>query len=101
MVLQFPTLAGHAFLSVDDMKIFATHGHIYGLDNLPLLSNGDYLLCGHIHIPVQRPMGNFTYLNPGSLSLPKDGTPHSYMTLENGNFIWHDLETGASFEPLC
>ena len=101
MVLRFPVLAGHAYLSVDETKIFATHGHVYGLDNLPPLCKGDYLLCGHIHIPVHRPLGDFTYLNPGSLALPKDGTPHSYMTLEDGIFIWHDLENGNCFEPLC
>ena len=31
------------------------------------------------------------YLNPGSVSIPKAGTPHSYMTLENGVFTWKEL----------
>ena len=41
-----------------------------------------------------------TYLNPGSLSLPKENTPRSYMTLENGVFRWHKLESGEEFTPL-
>ena len=58
-------------------------------------------MCGHTHLPVLRNMKKgFTYLNPGSLSLPKEGTPHSYLTLENGVFTWRDVVTGEAFEPL-
>ena len=100
MVLEFPMLAEYAFLSVDGVNVCATHGHNYGPDKLPPLTAGDYLLCGHIHLPVCRKMGEVTYLNPGSLSLPKENTPRSYMTLENGAFRWHKLETGEEFEPM-
>ena len=100
MVLEFPMLAEYAFLSVDGRSIFATHGHNYGPDNPPPLRTGDFLLCGHTHLPVCRNCGGYAYLNPGSLSLPKNGTPHSYMTLENGVFTWHDLFTGDVFQPL-
>ena len=100
MVLTFPILADYAFLFVDGLTICATHGHLYGPDNPPPLSEGALLLCGHTHLPVRRDCGTFTYLNPGSLSLPKSDTPHSYMTLENGVFTWHDLLTGEMFHPL-
>ncbi|MCI8813006.1 MAG: phosphodiesterase [Oscillibacter sp.] len=100
MVLEFPMLAEYAFLAADGLKIFATHGHNYGPGNPPPLEAGDFLLCGHTHLPVCRDSGGFTYLNPGSLSLPKEGTPHSYMILEGGVFTWHDLFTGETFEPL-
>ena len=100
MVLEFPMLAEYAFLAADGLNIFATHGHNYGPDNPPPLRTGDFLLCGHTHLPVRRDLDGFTYLNPGSLSLPKEGTPHSYMTLANGVFTWHDLLTGTPFQPL-
>lgn len=100
MVLEFPMLAEYAFLSVDGRSIFATHGHNYGPDNPPPLREEDFLLCGHTHLPVHRNYGGYTYLNPGSLSLPKNGTPHSYMTLENGVFTWHNLFSGDIFQPL-
>lgn len=99
MVLRFPILAEYAFLALDGLTICATHGHTYGPDNPPPLRSGDYLLCGHFHVPVRRECGTFTYLNPGSLSLPKDNTPHSFMLLDNGVFSWHDLLTGAPFQP--
>lgn len=100
LVLNFPILAENAFLSVDGVTIFASHGHNCGPDVPPPLQKGDYLLCGHTHLPVCRKLGGITYLNPGSLSLPKENTPHSYMLLENGNFTWYDLETGKCFEPM-
>ena len=100
MVLNFPMLADYAFLSVDGVNLCATHGHTYGPDNPPPLRPGDYLLCGHIHLPVRRSLGQITYVNPGSLALPKEDTPRSYMTLEKGVFTWHELETGAEFQPL-
>ena len=38
------------------------------------------------------------YLNPGSLSLPKQNSPHSYMTLEDGVFVYKDLSGGVYHE---
>ena len=100
MVLQFPMMADSAHLYADGADIFATHGHLHGPDAPPPLRPGAYLLCGHTHLPVRRSYGSFTYLNPGSLSLPKEGTPHSYMTFADGQFTWHDLLTGEPFEPM-
>lgn len=100
MVLSFPVLAEHSILSMDGIEIFAAHGHHRGPDNVPPLQPGSFLLCGHTHLPVRRSLGTVTYLNPGSLSLPKEDTPHSYMTFENGSFFWYELETGTQFQPL-
>ncbi|MDD3347814.1 phosphodiesterase [Oscillibacter sp.] len=100
MVLHFPILAESCFLAVDALTLFATHGHACGPDNPPPLRKGDYLVCGHTHLPVRQDCGTFTYLNPGSLSLPKEGTPQSYLTMENGVFLWHRLSSGETFQPL-
>ena len=100
MVLPFPILADSAWLYVEDSAFFLTHGHLQGPDNPPPLAPWQFLVCGHTHLPVLRNLGKFTYLNPGSLSLPKDGTPHSYLTFENGVFTWRDVVTGQAFRPL-
>lgn len=92
MVLRFPVLAEYALLSLDSRLLFATHGHRFGKDNPPPLKPGDLLLCGHTHIPACEPVQEITYLNPGSVSIPKEGSPHSYMTLENGIFLWKSLD---------
>lgn len=100
MVLQFPMMADYAFLSAEGADLYLTHGHLQGPDNPPPLRPGECLVCGHTHLPVLRQTKRLTYLNPGSLALPKEGTPHSYLTLENGFFTWRDVITGAAFEPL-
>ena len=92
MVLSFPVMADYCALAVDGHVIYATHGHVHGEDNPPPLMPGDFLLCGHTHVPGCRRHETFTYLNPGSVSIPKEGSPRSYMTLEDGVFRWNTLE---------
>lgn len=92
MVLSFPVLADYAYLEVNGLRIFATHGHLYGEDNPPPLATGDILLCGHTHVPACRAHDGFTYLNPGSVSIPKEGSAHSYMILEDRTFTWKALD---------
>ena len=96
-VLQFPILADYALLSVGSRLLFVTHGHLFHLDALPPLHPGDILLHGHTHVPACETREGVTYLNPGSLAIPKEDSPHSYMTLEDGVFLWKDLLTGAVY----
>ena len=73
--------------------VYATHGHVHNLKNLPPLAPGDVLLHGHTHIPAWTEFGEGNlYLNPGSVSIPKEGSAHSYMTLEGETFLWKTLE---------
>jgi len=99
MVLQFPVLADYAVLQAGDRLIYATHGHVHNMQNVPFLQPGDILLHGHTHVPAWTPFGDHNlYLNPGSLSLPKQNSPHSYMTLEDGVFVYKDLSGGVYHE---
>lgn len=91
MVLDFPVLADYAYLDLNGLRIFATHGHLFGESNPPKLKAGDLLLCGHTHIPACKHIGEITYLNPGSISIPKEGSAHSYAVLENRTFTWKAL----------
>lgn len=92
MVLKFPVLADYAWLNANGLNIFATHGHHFGEDNPPPLASGDILLCGHTHVSCCHRHEGFAYLNPGSVSIPKENTPHSYMILENKTFLWKELD---------
>ena len=100
MVLPFPVLADYCLLEQKGRVIFATHGHHYNLENPPLLQPRDVLLHGHTHIPAKDNSLGFWYLNPGSVSIPKENSPHSYMTLEDGQFLWKDLD-GAVYDSLA
>lgn len=80
----------------DSITVFATHGHVYNPHVLPPMQDGDILLNGHTHIPACEEImdmnGNsYRYLNPGSVSIPKEGSRHSYMIYEKGTFVWKDL----------
>ena len=93
MVLEFPILADYCILTAGDRLIYATHGHNHNLKSLPPLQRGDILLHGHTHIPAWEPFGNANlYLNPGSVSIPKEGSAHSYMVLEENTVFWKSLD---------
>ena len=101
MVLEFPVLADYAVLPVGQRLIYATHGHIYHVKNLPPLAPGDVLLHGHTHVPAWTEFGQGNlYLNPGSVRIPKENSPHSYMTLEGNTMQWKELESSAVFHEL-
>lgn len=101
MVLEFPVLADYAVLPVGQRLIYATHGHIYHVKNLPPLAPGDVLLHGHTHVPAWTEFGQGNlYLNPGSVSIPKENSLHSYMTLEENTMQWKELESSAVFHEL-
>ena len=98
MVLDFPVLADYGFLLLEGRAVYLTHGHIINKAHPLPFKKGDILLHGHTHIPVCEDCGDFTYLNPGSVSIPKNGSAHSYMLYENGSFVWKDLMTGEEYQ---
>ncbi len=92
MVLDFEVLAEYAYLYIDGFTFFATHGHKFSEKNPPKLKHGDILLNGHTHVPKFEKYENFIYLNCGSVSIPKENSPHSYMIFENGELLWKTLD---------
>jgi len=97
MVLAFPVMADYCALPAGENIIYATHGHVHGETNPPPLMPGDYLLCGHTHIPAFNRHDGFTYINPGSVSIPKNGSCHSCMMLEGDQLRWLDLDSGETW----
>ena len=97
MVLSFPVMADYCAIPAGENIIYATHGHNHGETNPPPMMPGDILLCGHTHIPAFNVYEGFTYVNPGSTSIPKNGSAHGYLMLEGGVFSWKELETGATW----
>ena len=84
MVLEFPIMADYAILSHGEKTLFLTHGHLFN---------------GHFHNPHHKELGGgVLYANCGSVALPKDGTPHSYILLDGDTLYWKDLETGGFFD---
>lgn len=92
MVLDFPVMADYMVLSEEGLVIYCTHGHIWNAQNLPPLKQGDVLLHGHTHILKAEKEEGRWILNPGSVSIPKEGNPPSYAVLESGIFRIRDFE---------
>lgn len=100
MVLDFPIMADYVILDMDGKTVYATHGHHFNPSS-PFPGVKNYILLnGHTHIPVNKKYENFIYMNPGSTSIPKENSPHSYMIYEHGEFIWKNLVTGDVYNPL-
>lgn len=97
MVLPFPILSESAYVQCGDSLILASHGHIYNPDKLPPMGGATVLLCGHTHVPACVEHDGFVYMNCGSVSIPKENSPHSYMLLDDGTAVWCELETGKEY----
>lgn len=99
MVLEFPIMAEYCILYNGSRMVFATHGHTINTKNPPMLKKGDILLHGHTHIPVKELFDGKIYVNPGSVSIPKEGSEHSYMMMEKNTFTWKNLD-GHSYRQM-
>ncbi len=95
MVLEFPVLADYAILVAGERVIYATHGHVYNENKLPPLQKGDVLLHGHTHVPKCVEHEEYLYLNPGSVSIPKENSPHGYLILDGVQLTWKSLDGTA------
>ena len=91
MVLPFPCLADFSQLMVDGKLFHLSHGHHQNPQNLPPLPEGSVFLFGHTHVKLDESVCGIRCLNPGSVSIPKDGS-HSFLIYENGNFSFKILE---------
>lgn len=92
MVLEFPVMSDSMMLYLDGHTIFATHGHLFNENNLPPFKKGDILLHGHTHVQALKKTEDYVYLNPGSVSIPKEGNKNSYMIYEHSNVVIKSLD---------
>lgn len=92
MVLQFPVLADYCILDLGNRLAYLTHGHHTSVDNPPALQPGDLFFQGHTHVPYFEKREGVFYMNPGSVSLPKENSWHGYLILENDCATYKDLD---------
>lgn len=91
MVLPFSCMNEYVQLFLDNRVFYCTHGHHASPEALPPLANGDVFLFGHTHIKLDDVVNGIRCLNPGSTSIPKDGS-NSCLIYENGAFRFCSLE---------
>ena len=72
---------------------FLTHGHVYNKDSAPK-QKFDAVLYGHFHTGFIERINGTVFANAGSLSLPKNDTPSSYLVLEEGRLSLKETNDG-------
>ncbi|MCD7741120.1 MAG: phosphodiesterase [Ruminococcus sp.] len=90
MMLDFPILSDSAFICDLDKRLFCTHGHLLNPEHLPPLCDGDIFLFGHTHIPmdeiVMQKEKKIRCINPGSVSIPKNGSANRCLAWDDDGF---------------
>jgi phosphoesterase, MJ0936 family len=91
MVLEFPIMADYSVVFNEKSVIYMTHGHIHNIENTPPMKAGDILIHGHTHVLKAESHREYYLINPGSVSLPKEGNVPTYAILENNTFYIKDF----------
>ena len=90
MMLEFPCMADSALVIDGETRLFCTHGHVFDPEHPPALSEGSLFLSGHTHVKVDEVRDGIRFVNPGSVSLPKDGT-NSFVIYRDGEIEFREL----------
>lgn len=86
---KFP-LEDYRTTFIDGKRFFLTHGHIYNKYNKPNIDY-DVFIQGHTHKSSMYIEDNKLYLNPGSISLPRDGNK-SFIIYDNNKFSLYTID---------
>ncbi len=79
-------------------KIFISHGHKYNKDKLPS-DNFQIMLSGHTHIGEITQIDDKLFVNPGSVSIPRDGY-NSYCLIEDNSIMIKDIIDDAIIDSI-
>lgn len=81
----------HLLLNVNGKNIYFTHGHKYNIEVIPY-EDFNILIYGHIHQGFIEEKEGYIFANPGSISLPKGGTEHSYLILDKDQIVLKNVD---------
>lgn len=104
MVLNFPVLSSYSLVVDQGIKLFCSHGHIYAPERSdgkiavdgskkPSISGLGVFFYGHTHVQVlEKNKSGLIICNPGSISLPKGGTPAGFAIYEDRKVTLYSLD---------
>ncbi len=97
MMLDFPVTEASCrimLLGSPCRTVFVHHGHLYTPEKAAEITEpGTIIVSGHTHVPVLEHSHERYFVNPGSISLPKDGSSAGYATIETG--------AGGAIKEIC
>ena len=88
---KLEVVRGNCDAEVDQMVSEFEMRHKYNIDNLPN-EDFDIMFYGHFHTCFIKKYDNQLFVNPGSISLPKEKTPHSYAMIEEKDIVIKDVD---------
>ena len=77
-------------LDINGKKVFCSHGHKYNVDNLPK-QDFDVMAYGHFHTGCILENDGRLFINPGSISLPRNGSVNSYIIFDEKGIYLKDV----------
>lgn len=90
MLLDFPCMGDYAVVEDGPQQMLCTHGHLDTGAFLAAAPDASVVLSGHTHVKCDEVRDGIRYLNPGSVSIPKDGS-HSCLIYGDGCFDFRVL----------
>lgn len=102
MVLNLPLISPVVVYEKDNRRFMVLHGHAQGeerLREIAALYKVDVMITGHTHIKKCERFENTLFINPGSVSLPKDGTP-SIVIVEAEKLSFIDIASGKVLNQI-
>ena len=87
LMLDFPVTSDYGVIFDGTTTMYISHGH----RTVPKMTEGTLYFTGHTHIPHDYTENGVRYLNPGSVSIPKNNSPHSAIIYDNGSVYWYDI----------
>ena len=100
MVLDFP-LHDKLILKLNDMNVLLIHGQHLKFNQEDVANqNINIIFYGHYHICGFKNISNITYINPGSISLPKEKLNHTYIIFDDKTILIKDLLDDKTLEYL-
>lgn len=80
----------HIQLKINGVDFFFSHGHVYNAEHIPPV--GDVIVYGHFHIGFLIKKDGLIFANPGSISLPRNNSAHSYMIINENKLLLKDID---------
>lgn len=93
LMLDFSVTPDYGVIFDGERSLYISHGH----REIPKMPCGSAYITGHTHVPHNYTENGIRFLNPGSVSIPKNNTPHSYLIYDNYDFTWVDLLNGDNY----
>lgn len=87
LMLDFPVTSDYGVIFDGDTVIYMSHGH----RTVPKMTDGTVYFTGHTHVPHDYTEDGIRFVNPGSVSIPKNESRHSVAVYENSEIRWYDI----------